>query len=1343
MHTIRTSHAPRRSRPWTSIPTLLLALASCLVAASPAAATFLFADLAAERNLAPEGFGNESFAFGGDRVNRFNGALGVTVELGDVYPVGGHLSYSLSLHYTSNLWRFDASGPVTAVLDERFNAGAGWSLSFGELAAPATGWNPSSHWVYRSPTGRLSRFHDTLTDGDAPVAGVLYTRDGTLLRLTVDSSQATVARLSGTTQRFDLQTDGSWRFSEERDLFGNWLTATYLAGEIRLTDRHGRVQKLFLQADPAGSGREVIDRVELTAFGGATAVYELHYSTQTVELPPQDDDPATPAQATVAVLTAVERPDGTETTFEYAAIGGFAAPASGRLVTLGLPTGGFLDYGYRVVELPKVPGALHTADVVGVSSRAARVPVTGKSPAIQGSWTFTTSLDRDRDATGTDKPRELTTRVTYPDGHYRDYKFSAFAGGDPANDENPPTNFFLRDYAFPFTKAGAVAGDPFYTTVEIYESTGERVRSDDVRYQWGSCSGCWDQHPRVSGHRTVYEDGSGRVETRAFQLDDLGRRLAAHSYDNAGEVPMRSTTFVHDHGVPAATAPWVAAGWNEWTVQEGSESMKRQRCVDPATGQVTRERTLAGNAPAAHDLLRVHEYHATGERSVTRHYGGDVQPLATGDLCTLALPASEQYVRFWSYQYGTLAAEGWLAADGSTFLQSRSATIDPDTGLVASSSGADGFTWSSGYDALGRLIAATPPAGHGGATTTLHQPPAGTDGAITAVTVTGADGTELSKTETELDPFGRATTVRRWSDSGWRTTTRSYDAQGRLRSTTGPDGGTTQRLDLDAFGRPATVRPPEGSVHDRSYAYLGRAVSETVKIGKEWDELTNDVVEIDRTITTRTDRFGRRLEEQVVDADGEHRTTTYTLGLDGGVRTTIVTDGVRTETVVTPDRTDNRGFTVETPDGEPITGYDALGNLTEVDHGEGPVFQLYDRAGRLVEQRADSVAGPLWAQNVYAASSAGNDYRGGKLVSSLRINRDLPHLPSSEVHVTDTYSYTGDGGGLAELRTTVTSGSQTIFSFVTSRAVDASGEVSSLTFPECDPATNDGFSLCEPRAQRVMASERSYGEPTGFDATVGGVNEPWVDAVVRDAAGRPTQTQLGNGIVEDRVYGADGRLESLTLSHAGSGSFYYSGVAQYDGLGKLVKLGTQRHVSENAYRLTLPAPPTPGNPGDVTTPSVPTDRLGQRTRRAYRVPYRWDPASSQWEEVTEVYVYGPGNRLVWNRRFNDYQAATYRNSEDLWYLTDPAGRTVREVTALTYYAGTAPQWSNAQASGVWMHVAGNLTDDSIVLGGELIGNTTDVANSPARTFLHRDFFGRLFAESAADGTVEAEEAPLF
>src|SRR5215212_9871859 len=58
---------------------------------------------------------NEYSTFDIDNINLFNGNLVVNIPLGGKYPVGGNLSYSLTLFYNSNLWTQTELGGLGAV----------------------------------------------------------------------------------------------------------------------------------------------------------------------------------------------------------------------------------------------------------------------------------------------------------------------------------------------------------------------------------------------------------------------------------------------------------------------------------------------------------------------------------------------------------------------------------------------------------------------------------------------------------------------------------------------------------------------------------------------------------------------------------------------------------------------------------------------------------------------------------------------------------------------------------------------------------------------------------------------------------------------------------------------------------------------------------------------------------------------------------------------------------------------------------------------------------------------------------------------------------------------------
>ncbi|MEE8507949.1 MAG: hypothetical protein V3T07_02695, partial [Myxococcota bacterium] len=79
-----------------------------------------------------------------DRVNLFNGALTLTIPLGQSYPVGPNLSYGLTLSYSSNGWDyedaecFDTGQGMTVdysipLESPHTNAGFGWRIVPGKL----------------------------------------------------------------------------------------------------------------------------------------------------------------------------------------------------------------------------------------------------------------------------------------------------------------------------------------------------------------------------------------------------------------------------------------------------------------------------------------------------------------------------------------------------------------------------------------------------------------------------------------------------------------------------------------------------------------------------------------------------------------------------------------------------------------------------------------------------------------------------------------------------------------------------------------------------------------------------------------------------------------------------------------------------------------------------------------------------------------------------------------------------------------------------------------------------------------------------------------------------------
>ena len=228
---------------------------------------------------------------------------------------------------------------------------------------------------------------------------------------------------------------------------------------------------------------------------------------------------------------------------------------------------------------------------------------------------------------------------------------------------------------------GAFLAAPF-PSQEIYEGdpeTGTRLRSIFVEYGSDGVLGGLHQEKnhRLKLRKVVYHDeDTDREKQVAFSdFDGLGHfRTTVTTGDFAGG---ESRTVVTDYNpdnftlvvdpdtsstagstfvMPGQDDPWVLETFPERTVTEGDSAIT-QFCFDAATGFLERTRTLAGPAPSAIDLLRVFDQEqagggGTGRVAAEHSYGGDPGGLATGDLCTLSLPAEAQSRLEHTYAFG-------------------------------------------------------------------------------------------------------------------------------------------------------------------------------------------------------------------------------------------------------------------------------------------------------------------------------------------------------------------------------------------------------------------------------------------------------------------------------------------------------------------------------------------------------------------------------------------------------------------------------------------------------------------------------------------------------------------
>ena len=363
--------------------------------------------------------------FGGgdvDSVNPFNGNLVIHIPIGQAYKVNGHLGYQLGLIYNNNVWdyqmRDDGTTTYTQAIPNRTaNAGLGWTVSLGRLNPPTSTDVDTSRPVYLSPDGALHTFYPTLHEGEAAVAGVQYTRDGTYLRY--KSATSEIELPDGTIHHFNAT-----GFPDTiRDRFTNQITVDYGNPNLWTISDGFRTQRVWFRTVLA---KQVVDRVELSAFGTATpATWTFHYNTDD-GIPYQvtgcrNTDPTT-VNTAVPLLTQVLLPDGS--TYKMAAADYSTQATSpcqaGMLKGMTLPTLGRVEWDYIQYTFPSnsSPRLFRQAST-GVGARRLK----DASGGLVGQWAYSTALTPDASFP---QPQELVNSVVTPLGDKAVHYFSVF-----------------------------------------------------------------------------------------------------------------------------------------------------------------------------------------------------------------------------------------------------------------------------------------------------------------------------------------------------------------------------------------------------------------------------------------------------------------------------------------------------------------------------------------------------------------------------------------------------------------------------------------------------------------------------------------------------------------------------------------------------------------------------------------------------------------------------------------------------------------------------------------------------------------------------------------------------
>ena len=857
-----------------------------------------------------------------DRVNAFNGNLSLTVPLGLKYPVNGSFSYGLTLFYNSNAWDVKLSSSETTKLEpaEGFTAGLGWTVSLGRLKLPG-GLVTLVGTIYESPDGSKHEFFSTLRDGLPDDPGdtssnqsVLYTRDGSFLRMKAVSGSYHIEFPDGAVHEFD----GSGRVKKMRGPFDTTAQAnqevriTYFTSLWELTDSQGRTQRVHFRSTglPSPSYTQVVDRVELTKFnGGAPAIYQFSYSNTPVVRP----CPNFPAGETITVplLTSVALPDGSGFSMpveDYIITNTDDCQRSGLLKQVKLPTLGKIAWTYRRYGFPidsdgKPP---HRTFSQGVATRKLISP----DNVVEGAWTYQPTLTPPPPEPNA-RPREMINTVTIevndPSGQPVQYKTKNYFSVYPFPGQSQ-SDWTVLDYGLPFSRSQTDATGARFISTETFDSAGNLVRTSYVRYDRDAninldAESATKADRRLASRRVVFnDDGNKFVDEDFLEYDNLGHYRRKSKSGNVGAGAR--VTFTSYSGVPPSKDQnWVLNVYSEQTVTESGVTAKREFCFDRSTGVLKRTRTLkSGAIQDEKDVVVKYTFDNDGNMTSEEYFGGDRQAaIPDGDICTLGLLTSEYQIDH-TYSFGVLAKSKYR---GASFF-SLDQVIDQWTGFVEESRDTAAILTTYEYDSMGRVTFVRP---SGDAWTQNDYFPASSASNLARVDTyrkNGPTGAILTRGQIFFDGFGRLSKqLTRMPGAVWSGRETHYNALGWKLSVSerGSPADKTEYFDYDPFGRPGHVRPPDGLGHAVFYSYKGiREISRTTSIGTAYDG--SSVTEWPATVIERYDDHGRLT--QVVEPSGQVRpdgstpsvTTFYSYDIGNRLK------HVSTTATVRPPRTD-------------------------------------------------------------------------------------------------------------------------------------------------------------------------------------------------------------------------------------------------------------------------------------------------------------------------------------------------------------------------------------------------------------------------------------------------------
>lgn len=874
-------------------------------------------------------------------------------------------------------------------------------------------------------------------------------------------------------------------------------------------------------------------------------------------------------------------------------------------------------------------------------------------------------------------------------------------------------------------------------------------------------------------------DGFGhyRVQTSTSSLDATGTRIERTEFNPGSgtyDYDANSGTYGPEHSAPV---PWPTA--DAWVIgtftyrqqQQGGVTARQNYSFDASNGFLKSVRSLRqGTTPDPNRYDTFVLYCRIGGGGFTTselHYGGwggSYQVPSTLPNCNSSVPSSGwQYRSDHTYTSGTRESSRYRDPSSGNPMPffSYEADIDASTGLPLNEYDISGYRTKLTYDALGRILTIEPrgPAGTGvseaGAMTSYTYPSAGgASGARVEVTVecptgsgTGCSGVEYAYREYVFDGFGRVKIERkrsfngaevrrdfRYNALGWKTRVYEWDDDG-----TSEADHWTSYSNFDAFGRPGTITPPDGSAHNVTLAYTGvRKVERTSKV----HTTLGGSSETNSTTTETYDRFGRLVE--VNEPSPGIPTTTYTY--DVGGRLASVTQEAAATTQTRTFTYDNRGLLLSETHPEfdgglnSYTQYDARGHARRMLSGSASRELRFDFDGAERLTMVFNVTGNSTLKEwIFEDNPASAEL--GKLKTATRLN-PLGGNGGSWT-VTENFSYGSYGRRLVRKTTTLLHNGGNAGCFDQGWAYDRAGSVTGLTYPTryagaCPGSPAGGTPL-------AMAYHNGFLTSVGGWTTGGGGPN---GGITYHPSGTVFKVHRTNGVTDTIARDPNDIPRPLSISTAGvqGGQNWSTGNYLYDGSGNIEKMGAsdlfaydlvsrlkQSQLSvEGATKTQSYAFDAFGNIQSITTNGTTiqspttsaTNRLTSATYGAAGNLLNWNGWSYTYDFLNKLRrvtngledaysVYNADDeRIVLLEWVCGVQACNFQKAET---VRDVDGRVLRRFF---HPADGAPSSFGDAAEGGQEQVV--LATDYVYRGSRLLG--TGVVNAPDRHF-HTDHLG--------------------